>query len=296
MWFLLPSFLLVSVSLLLTISRREPTLFHLIYFGLVILPFLPKNVDQSKRVFSVQTCHRDLPRPIQVSNAMFSKLIAVGILRPFDLSIASLHQDALKHKQVKALGLTDFGDGRFPYLANLEAFLNSIRKQNNLTPFGLFWLKQNIIAKLVQRLFTEHTLRTHPEILNEKIVKPIFIIGGFRTGTTFLHNMLCTDPRLRGLRMHELQDTFFSKGSGPTSPLQRGLDALMWLAPGLKAAHSVNALSYEECHHVFSRNFEGLLESEFSYYVPEFRDRMRQQEWNGGLWQILVFCVIMAAS
>ncbi len=44
----------------------------------------------------------------------------------------------------------------------------------------------------------------HPEIENEQISKPVFILGINRTGTTFLHRLLSRDPQFWALRTYEL--------------------------------------------------------------------------------------------
>jgi hypothetical protein len=41
--------------------------------------------------------------------------------------------------------------------------------------------------------------RRHPEIENERILRPIIIAGLPRTGTTHLHNLISQDPSLRSL-------------------------------------------------------------------------------------------------
>ncbi len=46
--------------------------------------------------------------------------------------------------------------------------------------------------------------KLHPEIENERITKPIFIVGINRTGTTFLHRLMSRDPRFWTLRTFEL--------------------------------------------------------------------------------------------
>lgn len=46
--------------------------------------------------------------------------------------------------------------------------------------------------------------KLHPEIENERIIKPIFIVGINRTGTTFLHRLMSRDPRFWTLRTFEL--------------------------------------------------------------------------------------------
>ena len=46
----------------------------------------------------------------------------------------------------------------------------------------------------------------HPEIGRERIVRPVFIVGVNRTGTTFLHRLLARDPRFWTLRTYELAE------------------------------------------------------------------------------------------
>ena len=46
----------------------------------------------------------------------------------------------------------------------------------------------------------------HPEIALEEIVRPVFIVGINRTGTTFLHRLLARDPRFWTLHSYELAE------------------------------------------------------------------------------------------
>jgi hypothetical protein len=82
---------------------------------------------------------------------------------------------------------------------------------------------------------------------------PIVIIGGWRTGTTFLFRLLATDPRLRAPRPAELTAPW--KLAGLTGEERRARldaaggahDALHLLNPGLAAVHDSGALLPEEC-------------------------------------------------
>lgn len=70
---------------------------------------------------------------------------------------------------------------------------------------GLFVLQ---ICKLLREnaeLARERKL--HPEIDNERIIKPVFIVGINRTGTTFLHRLMSRDPRFWTLRTFELSSS-----------------------------------------------------------------------------------------
>ena len=52
----------------------------------------------------------------------------------------------------------------------------------------------------------EDTYRTHPEIDDEEIEGPVFVIGLPRTGTTALSQLVAADPQFRSLRLWESSD------------------------------------------------------------------------------------------
>jgi len=92
-----------------------------------------------------------------------------------------LRKYALMDRASRRAGrLTDFGDPRFE--EGLDHLIDSIESEDRLNGFGRILAASHITNLLRQRLlFTEH-LRRHPEIHNEIIEKPIFLIGAPRTG------------------------------------------------------------------------------------------------------------------
>ena len=52
----------------------------------------------------------------------------------------------------------------------------------------------------------------HPEIEREPIVRPVFIVGINRTGTTFLHRLLARDPRFWTVHSYELAEPVVPDG------------------------------------------------------------------------------------
>ena len=44
----------------------------------------------------------------------------------------------------------------------------------------------------------------YPRHMNQKVEKPIFIVGNFRSGTTLLHRLLAKDPRFTGMKAWEI--------------------------------------------------------------------------------------------
>ncbi len=56
----------------------------------------------------------------------------------------------------------------------------------------------------------------YPEIEKQKIIRPVFIVGINRTGTTFLHRLLSRDPRFWSLRGYEYVEPVLSGGDYAT--------------------------------------------------------------------------------
>jgi hypothetical protein len=89
-------------------------------------------------------------------------------------------------------GLSDFGDG--PFTAPLQLLIDSLEQDGRLNPIGRIIARERMLGHTVNRLNYVNDRKTWPEIANEKIVRPVFIVGMPRTGTTILHDILAVDP------------------------------------------------------------------------------------------------------
>jgi hypothetical protein len=105
----------------------------------------------------------------------------------------------------EAGGLEDFGGDSFR--EGLERLTESLEREGELTDMGRTILELRLRGLLVNRLRIEDTYRQHPEIDDEVVEAPLFIIGLPRTGTTALSNLLAADPQIRSLRMWESADS-----------------------------------------------------------------------------------------
>jgi len=90
-------------------------------------------------------------------------------------------------------GLSNFGDPTFK--PALEVLVQSINQEGKLSGAGAHIFSERLIESLVTRLTFEQQLAQHPEILDERLDHPVFIIGLPRTGTTMLHRVLASDSR-----------------------------------------------------------------------------------------------------
>ena len=87
-----------------------------------------------------------------------------------------------------AAGSSNFGDPSF--IGLLETLAASFDKEAQLNAGGRAAQRAQLVRMLVGRAGLETWIRRFPEILDEDIGDPLFIIGLPRTGTTLLYRML----------------------------------------------------------------------------------------------------------
>ena len=120
---------------------------------------------------------------------------AGSALRTLGLPLLPLDPDRLIAGARKRTGLEDLGDPSFR--DGLAAFVESLERDAHLTPLGRVVVRTDLSRLLEQRLRMEAEWRAHPEIGEESVVAPIFILGMPRTGTSILHELLAQDPAVR---------------------------------------------------------------------------------------------------
>ncbi len=130
------------------------------------------------------------PRPPWVAT-----LNTVGRSLGSPLAVVSLDEDSLLDAAQRATGLRDFGDDawREPF----GILLHDLDHEADLTLTGRLLARIDILHSLIARLKMAETGRQYPEILDQPVVAPIFIVGMGRSGTSILLELLGQDPRLR---------------------------------------------------------------------------------------------------
>ncbi|CAI7844718.1 unnamed protein product, partial [Closterium sp. NIES-53] len=163
-----------------------------------------------------------------------------------------LEERAVLRAAYKATGLRDYGEGTF--LTGLRLLLKGLEEEARLSAFGRILIWNDVQRLLRYRLHLEDTRRRHPEIEEEKIEAPVFILGLPRTGTTFLFNLLALDTSLfrspltwEVHHMHPPPDATCydtDKRIGETEAFLEGVSALL---PSFQALHPVTATGPQEC-------------------------------------------------
>jgi len=113
----------------------------------------------------------------------------------------SLQGEQLCREVRRKTGLDDFGaPGLEPALSIL---LRSLEEEANLHALGRFLIRVHLRSLLKTRL--ELAARCSSERLRtEPILRPVFITGMPRSGSTFLHELLAQDPQNRAPTVWEV--------------------------------------------------------------------------------------------
>ncbi|UVO52628.1 sulfotransferase [Sphingomonas sp. SUN039] len=201
-------------------------------------------------------------------------------------------------------GLTDFGDPTM--FDGLNRLIDSLNTEAKLTEAGSQRVGASITATLVNRLQVEDYLKSHPELLERPIEKPLFVFGLPRTGTTLAINLLTADPVRRRFMRWEAFATVppAAPGALRADPRchaeQERLDMSLKYVPHISAMHHEDADSSCECQFAMSPTFCSQV-YDSQYHIPSYSDwflnadyrpafryhkRLMQvlQSTNGGRW------------
>lgn len=173
-------------------------------------------------------------------------------------SNSSFSVEELIEKSIKKTGVGEFDDVSF--LRPLRVLVDCYHSDNN-SGFKDFFVRNDLIRLLSNRLRVEQNYREYPEIKDIIIRKPMFIIGLGRTGSTYLHNLLAQDPSVRTLRYWELQRpslcSTYDKATYDRniSMAKNEINGLYKNAFDLKRAHKMVYDGPEECCHLMFHTF-----------------------------------------
>jgi hypothetical protein len=161
-----------------------------------------------------------------------------------------LELESLLAEAERRTGLHEFGDSAFR--EPLERLLRSLREEAALNEVGRAIQFERNVGLLVNRLRTEDSYRRHPEIADERIERPLVIVGLARTGTTMLHRMMASDPRWLALLWYESRNPApFPDGERAAvdpriTDAEAEVAAMLEGSPDLIAAHPMDAHAPDE--------------------------------------------------
>jgi len=199
-------------------------------------------------------------------------------------SIIPLDAESLLSTAVRNTGLNDFGDDswREPFDIITRAF----DAESDLNLMGRIMCRSDMLNFLEGRLRIEDAYRRHPEIDNEVIVKPFFIVGQGRSGTSALLNLMAKDPASGSVKTWE---AIFpapppEKATYLTDPrIERG-DALItqWnrVNPALMSLHEFAGEVPASCVHFMTYSFMSIWFNLIGQ-MPSYAKYCAAADWHG---------------
>ena len=196
------------------------------------------------------------PVPLRAANALGRGLGSLGWrgLR--------LDEDRLLGLARQQTKLDDFGPDSF--LLPLRKLLDSLERDAQLNAFGRFFARRQLVELLGHRLQLVDHRKRHPEVADQQIRRPLFVMGLPRTGTTLLYGLLARDPAHRAPLSWEVDapcpppETATYANDPRIAATEARMQQLRELAPRFQEIHPVGALMPQECIVITASEFMGI--------------------------------------
>ncbi len=192
------------------------------------------------------------PPRSEVAARMHAAAEADRAARPERYRLGADAADLLVEKAAATHGVDALGNPRH-WRPGLERYLESAAEDGRLNAVGIRNAQDAMVGKLRARSIFGRALRENPGVAEREVAPPIVIIGGWRTGTTFLFRLLARDPRFRAPRPVELYAPW---RVAKLSPAEREElietqaaepNPLHLLNPSMAAVHDSGPALPEEC-------------------------------------------------
>jgi hypothetical protein len=167
----------------------------------------------------------------------------------------------------------DFGgDG---WQAGLTRVTDGLVDEARLSAIGVEIAYLDMMRALKNRLDVIAWRNQHPEIAEQPITAPIFIVGQPRTGTTILYDLLAQDPELRAPLTWEVDapcpvprpETYHSDPR--IAQTQASIELSEQIIPGFLAFHPMGAVVGQECVRITASEFTSMIFS-VQYRLPSY--------------------------
>jgi hypothetical protein len=187
-------------------------------------------------------------------------------------------QDVLIAQACEWAGSDDFGaefDEKETWREGLGLLCEGFVAEARLNDIGVEIAALDVVRALKNRLQVVEWRKTHPEIAEAKVERPIFIVGQPRTGTTILFDLLGQDPALRPPLSWEVDaplpvpqpDTY--ETDPRIAETQAALEMSEQIIPGFMTWHPMGAQVGQECVRITASQFCSMIFS-VQYRLPTY--------------------------
>ncbi len=187
-----------------------------------------------------------------------------------------LNANSIVLEAERTVGIADSDTG---VRDNLARLVDALARTGNLSDAGVERTRRQFTADTINRLEGLKWLRDHPEIADEPIVAPVFLMGLPRSGTTYFQYLFDRDPRFRLIRTWESLTPSPPPGFDPASARQRKSE---WAErrrrehpsfEGFDALHLIDEDGSDECHAFLEQSF-GAAGLHNLFRVPDYFDHI----------------------
>jgi len=198
-----------------------------------------------------------LPLPVRLMNLAGEGANRIGF-QPVKLAV-----DSLLEKARANTGLDDFGGNEF--IQPLALLIESLENEAQLSLMGRLVARGDLLRTLENRLRLVDLFREHPEIAEQPVDRPIFVVGPPRSGTTIFHDLLAMDPDNRVPLTWETcyplppPETATFHSDPRIARVQADLDRVDQLIPEFKKMHPMGAERAQECVAITSHDLASMI-------------------------------------
>jgi hypothetical protein len=132
----------------------------------------------------------------------------------------------------------------------------------DLSLFGALAIRGQFLKSMDNAMALEDLIARHPEILDEQIRRPLFVLGLARTGTTLLQRLLSLHQGARYLPFWEGYTPYPRElgnhkdgKDGRYREAKNRLALLNFVGPEFNKIHPIEIDDPEECYHLFRNHF-----------------------------------------
>jgi hypothetical protein len=171
------------------------------------------------------------------------------------------------------VGVSDTDPG---VAGNLERLVAALRETFPMSEAGEARVRSILLMDAINRLESLKWLANHPEIGNEAIEAPVFLMGLPRSGTTYFQYLFDRDRRFRLIRTWETSMPSPPPGYDPASVTSRReawreIDRQRGHFDGFEALHLYDEDGSDECHGFLEQSW-GAVGLNNLYRVPQYFD------------------------
>ncbi|HZP30515.1 MAG TPA: sulfotransferase [Acidimicrobiia bacterium] len=173
-----------------------------------------------------------------------------------------MESERLIESACEQTGLDDFGSDSFR--EGLVRYVDALNTEAQLSAIGAVALEAQVTGNLVNRLRVVDWVKQHPEVRDEPVAAPLFVLGLPRSGTTYISRLLGCDPARRPLMGWEARDCVPPPEAATftTDPriaeARAAADMLDALNPAVKAMHYEAPDEPTECVTLLAQDFKSL--------------------------------------